>query len=126
VAWCEKIPTIMTPAHPCCRKDGWQSKRWRESSLMILNGSIITVGLMYVPRYQRHPARMPNKGTAMNTQRARAAVVESEPVGGLESGRTMHTLHVPMKRKSVASRKERYLRGSPRPTSLICPSMPSR
>src|ERR1035441_5246594 len=66
---------------------------------------------------------MPNSGTAIKTQSARAAVVESEPVGGVNPGMTMHTLHVPIKRKSVP-RNARYFRGSSRPTSLICPSMP--
>jgi len=59
----------------------------------------------------------------MNTHRARAAVVESEPVGGVNPGSTMHTLQVPMNRKSVP-RNARYFLGSLRPTSLICPSMP--
>jgi hypothetical protein len=41
---------------------------------------------------------MPNRGTAMNTHSARAAVVEREPVGGLNPGKTMHTLQAPIKR----------------------------
>src|SRR5664279_4261726 len=66
---------------------------------------------------------MPNSGTAMNTHNARAAVVESEPVGGEKPGMTMHTLQVPMNRKSVP-KNARYFLGSLKPTSLICPSMP--
>jgi hypothetical protein len=53
-----------------------------DNSLMILNGIMMNVGSMYVFKYPLIPLlSIPKKGTARNTEMARAAVVESEPVG---------------------------------------------
>src|ERR1700733_1058914 len=59
----------------------------------------------------------------MNTQSANAAVVESEPVGGSKPGITVPRLAKATNKKSVP-RKGRYLFGCPRPTSVICFTMP--
>src|SRR5450631_4928643 len=65
---------------------------------------------------------MPKNGTAMNTQIANAAVVDSEPVGGWEPGMTVPILAEAMNRKSVP-RKVRYLSGFSSPTAEICFTM---
>jgi hypothetical protein len=50
---------------------------------MMWNGSIKNVGRKYDLRYPSNPNSIILKtGTAKNTQTAKAAVVESEPVGG--------------------------------------------
>jgi hypothetical protein len=63
---------------------------------------MMRVGLVYVSKYPPHPCLpIPKTGTATNTLNAKAAVVESEPVGGVYPGITVHMLHVATKRKSV-------------------------
>jgi hypothetical protein len=53
---------------------------------------------------------MPKIGTATNTQIARAAVVESEPVGGSYQGKIVQRLDTAMNRNRVPM-KARYLSG---------------
>ena len=51
---------------------------------------------------------MPNKGTATNTHRASATVVESEPVGGSNPGMTVARAEMAINRNREP-RKPRYL-----------------
>ena len=70
-------PLIMLPNRRTARASV------RESSLMMLNGSMMNVGFDVGLEVAAQPcSSMPNSGTATNTHSASAAVVESEPVGG--------------------------------------------
>jgi hypothetical protein len=62
---------------------------------------------------------MPKRGTATNTHRAKATVVESDPVGGSNPGMIMQILETAINRKSVP-RNPIYFLESGRPISSIC------
>ena len=91
----------------------------RESSLIILKGSMMKFGCRYDLRYPLNPpSAIPKTGTAMNTQMASAAVVEREAVGGSYQGTTVNRFDMAIKRNSVPI-KPIYFSGLFNPTSFI-------
>src|SRR5690606_31387440 len=72
----------------------------RVTSPMRLKGSMSADGCKYDFKYPRSPrAATPKTGTAANTHRASALVVDAEPVGGRKPGTITSTLEVTMNRK---------------------------
>ena len=91
-----------------------------ESSLITLKGSIIKLGCIYVFRYPIIPlSAIPYKGTAINTDIASAAVVDSELVGGSYPGKTIQIFAKAIKTNMVPI-KSIYFSGFLRPISFIC------
>ena len=77
-----RMPTIITPLIMLPNKTNGQRQSAREFADDVErqhDDGRLRIGFQIAPS---PCSRMPNSGTAMNTHRASAAVVESEPVGG--------------------------------------------
>jgi len=91
-------------------KDGLPARGVRESSLMILNGSHDRGWLDVCLEIAGDPLLTDAEQRDCNEYaESKAAVVESEPVGGVKPGMTMHTLQVPMNRNSVPGMRDTSL-----------------
>jgi hypothetical protein len=105
-----RMPTIITPLIMLPNRANCQRQRARELADDVErqhDDRRLRVGLE-VAAQPLLP--MPKSGTATKTHSASAAVVESEPVGGLKPGITVQRLAVATNRKSVP-RKGRYFPG---------------